>query len=303
MSVADKAAPLAALSAEALRPRRTVWQWLLYISRRDARIPSFTGLMLLLLTLSLLAPVIAPFDPAEPNTNQRLQGPSREHLLGTDQLGRDTFTRVLYGGRVTLPAGLTVVAIAAGVGVVLGVLAGFFGGILDLAIGRWVDAQIAFPSLLLLIALINAFGAKMLTVMIVVGLVNFPGYFRLTRGQVLQVREFDYVNAARALGASTPRLMFRHVLPNSLNPLIIQTSLAAGGAVLLLSNLSFLGLAPKSRYPDWGAMFLDALTNFRLQPWLVLGPGLAVFVTVLSFYMLGDALRDIIDPRMRGAKH
>lgn len=303
MSVADKASPLATLALEGIRPRRTLWQWLVHLCRRDARFPVFTGVMVVLFTLSMLAPLIAPYDPTEPHTNKRLQSPSWDHWLGTDQLGRDTFSRVLYGGRVTLPAGLTVVAIAATVGVVLGVLAGFFGGLLDLAIGRWVDAQIAFPSLLLLIALINAFGAKLLTVMIVVGLVNFPGYFRLTRGQVLQVREFDFVNAARALGASTPRLMFRHVLPNSLNPLIIQTSLAAGGAVLLLSNLSFLGLAPKSKYPDWGAMFLDALTNFRLQPWLVLGPGLAVFLTVLSFYMLGDALRDIIDPRMRGAKH
>lgn len=302
MSVVDEARPLDAVVAPVPDGGTTRWAWLGRLAQRDARIPIFTALMLAIVAVCAAAPMIGLQDPKVPNTAERLQGPSRKHLIGTDELGRDTFSRVLYGGRVTLPVGLSAVAIGATLGIFLGVLAGYYGGVIDLLMGRWVDAQIAFPSLLLLIALVNAFGNRVELVTVVIGFVSFPGYYRLTRGQVLQVREFDFVASARALGASTWRVMFRHILPNSLNPLIIQTSLAAGGSVLTLSSLSFLGLGPKAGNADWGQMFNSALTNFRLQPWLVFGPGLAVFITVLSFYMLGDALRDVLDPRLRGSK-
>jgi peptide/nickel transport system permease protein len=302
MSAVDEIHGVGGLAVWAERPRAGARERFLRACRRHPRIPFFAGLMLIIFTVCLLAPVLAPYGAKEVNTRERLQGPSGAHWFGTDQLGRDTFSRVLYGGRVSLPLPLMAVAIAAVVGTVLGVLAGYYGGALDMVCGRWVDAQLAFPGLLLLIMLVTAFGASLPTVMVVVGLLGFPGYYRLIRGQVLQVREFDFVSAARALGASTARVMFRHVLPNSLNPIIVQTSLAAGGSVLLLANLSFLGLGPSSVAADWGAMFNDALTNFRLQPWLVLGPGLAVFISVLSFYMLGDALRDALDPRLRGRR-
>jgi peptide/nickel transport system permease protein len=194
------------------------------------------------------------------------------------------------------------VTIAAVLGVSLGVTSGYYGGPLDLLAGRIVDAQLAFPELILAIAIVNAFGASLFNVMLVVGLTSYPGYYRLARGQVLQARELEYVSAARTIGASETRIMARHILPNILSPLIIAFSLAAGGAILLQSTLGFFGLGPKAGTPDWGLMFFDALANFRLQPWLIFGPGLAVSLTVLCFYLLGDAFRDALDPSTRGRK-
>jgi ABC-type dipeptide/oligopeptide/nickel transport system permease subunit len=208
----------------------------------------------------------------------------------------------MYGGRTAIPLGLMAVTLAGVVGITLGVLAGYYGGLVDQLTGRLVDAQLAFPELILAIAIVNAFGASLVNVMLVVGLTSYPGYYRLARGQVLQVREFEFVTAARALGASERRIMSRHIFPNILSPLIIAFSLAAGGAVLLQSTLGFFGLGPAAGTPDWGLMFFDALANFRLQPWLIFGPGIAVSLTVLSFYVLGDALRDALDPSLRGRR-
>jgi peptide/nickel transport system permease protein len=194
------------------------------------------------------------------------------------------------------------VAIGAISGITMGVIAGHFGGAADQITGRLVDAQLAFPELILALAIVAVFGQSIFNIMIVVGLTSYPIYYRLTRGQVLQAREFEYVKAAHSLGASDSRLMFRHMLPNILNPLIIQTSIAAGLAVLLQSSLGFFGLGPKAGTADWGSMFFDGLNNFRLQPWLIFGPGIAVFISVLSFYMIGEALRDALDPHLRGRK-
>lgn len=301
MAAADQRITLSAGFGVAL-PERSRWRSLRRFLRRHPRIPLFGGLIVAIFFICQIAPLVAPYPPKAVDTSVRLQGPSARHLLGTDQLGRDTFSRVLYGGRASLPLGLMAVAVGAAVGVTLGLLTGYTGGLPDLIVGRYVDAQLAFPPLLLLILLVNAFGASLVLVMVVVGLLAFPLYYRLIRGQVLQVREMDYVNAARALGASPGRLMFRHVLPNSLGAVIIATSFAAGGAILTLANLSFLGLQPKSGSADWGAMFNDALNNFRLQPWLVVGPGAAVFLCVLSFYVLGDDARDVLDPRFQSKK-
>jgi peptide/nickel transport system permease protein len=270
------------------------------LAARYPRISFLVLLIVLMLVASLLAPILAPYDPRAVNVDDRLAGPSRQHLMGTDQLGRDTFSRVLYGGRTAIPLGLVAVTIAGAVGIGLGVSAGYFGGAMDQVSGRIVDAQLAFPELILALAIVNAFGASLLNVMIVVGFASYPGYYRLTRGQVLQARENEYILAARALGASEKRIMLRHILPNIVGPLLIAFSLAAGGAVLLQSTLGFFGLGPEAGTPDWGTMFFDALANFRLQPWLVLGPGLAVSLTVLCFYTLGDALRDALDPASRG---
>jgi len=301
MAIVDSALSLEAAGV-ALEGRRSALAASLKFCRRNPRVPLFAALMLLLFIPCLFAPLLAPYNPREPNTRERLQSPSSKHLLGTDQLGRDTFSRLLYGGRISIPIGLMAVAVSASLGIVLGVLAGFFGGIIDTLSGRWVDAQIAFPELILAIAVANAFGASLVNIMLIIGFGRFPTYYRLVRGQVLQAREFECVNAARALGATAPRMMMRHILPNVLNPLIIQTSLAAGGAVLTLSALGFVGLGPKAGTPDWGSMFNEALNSFRLQPWLTFGPGIAVFLCVLSFYMLGDALRDALDPRLRGRR-
>jgi peptide/nickel transport system permease protein len=304
MSVVDERLSAAAAPDQlgAQRRERSRWQSALRFLRENPRIPFFSGLMIVIFAVTLAAPLIAPYGEREVNTAQRMQSPSWSHLMGTDQLGRDTFSRVLYGGRVSLPLGLMAVAIAASSGIVMGILAGHFGGVVDQITGRLVDAQLAFPELILALAIVAVFGQSILNIMIVVGLTGYPLYYRLARGQVLQAREFEYVKAGRSIGAGEARLMFRHILPNILNPLIIATSLAAGNAVLLQSTLGFVGLGPKAGTADWGSMFFDGLNNFRLQPWLIFGPGLAVFISVLSFFMLGDALRDALDPHLRGKK-
>ena len=283
-------------------PELSRFQTLGRFCRRHPRLPLFGLVLVILLGACLLAPLIAPFDPKATDTPVRLVGPGWPHIMGTDQLGRDTFSRVLYGGRIAIPLGLMAVAIAAAIGISMGVAAGYFGGLLDTLTGRLVDAQLAFPDLILALAIVNAFGTSLLNIMLVIGLTGYPGYYRLARGQVLQARNFEFVAAARTLGGSEAHVIARHVFPNILNPLIIATSLACGGAVLLQSTLGFFGLGPKAGTPDWGLMFFDALNNFRLQPWLILGPGLAVSLTVLSFYMLGDALRDALDPHLRGTR-
>lgn len=283
-------------------PERSALRSTLKFLRQNPRIPFFAGIWAVVMTLCLLAPLIAPYGEKQVNTRERMQGPSADHWMGTDQLGRDTFSRVLYGGRVSIPLGMLAVVIAATVGIAFGVISGYFGGWADQALGRFCDAQQAFPELILALAIVAALGQSLLIVIVVLSLGAWPGYFRLARGQVLQARELEYVNAARSMGASELRLMLRHILPNITNPLIIATSLAAGGAVLLQSNLGFFGLGPKAGTADWGSMFFDGLNNFRIQPWLVVGPGLAVFISVLAFYQLGDALRDALDPYLRNRR-
>jgi peptide/nickel transport system permease protein len=290
---------IGALSATAPR-ERSRWQSTKRFVQKYPRIVGFGVFVAFLITICLLAPVIAPYNPREPNTQERLQSPSRDHLMGTDQLGRDIFTRVLYGGRVSVPLPMMAVVISATIGLTLGVISAFYGGATDLAVGRLVDAQLAFPELVLLLLIANVFRPSLFGLMLILGLTGYTGTFVLTRGQVLQAREFDYVNAARALGASTPRLLIRHIIPNILNPLFVTWTLAAGGTVLLLATLTFFGLGPQAGTPDWGAMFNDGLNNIRLQPWLMFGPALAVVSTAFAFFMLGDALRDAIDPRLRG---
>jgi peptide/nickel transport system permease protein len=304
MSVVDERAalPPASVIATADRSEPSRWQSALRFMRQNPRIPFYTGLMIVIFVATLAAPLIAPYGEKEVNTAERMQSPSRKHWMGTDQLGRDTFSRLLYGGRISLPMGLMAVAIGAASGITMGVLAGHFGGATDQATGRLVDAQLAFPELILALAIVAVFGQSIFNVMVVVGLTSYPLYYRLTRGQVLQAREFEYVKAAHSVGASDGRLMFRHMLPNILNPLIIQTSIAAGTAVLLQASLGFFGLGPKAGTADWGSMFFDGLANFRLQPWLMFGPGIAVFISVLAFYEIGDALRDALDPHLRGKK-
>jgi peptide/nickel transport system permease protein len=258
--------------------------------------------MLPIFCITLAAPLIAPYGEREVNTAARMQGPSREHLMGTDQLGPDTFSRVLYGGRTSLPLGLMAVTLAGVTGISMGVLASHFGSAVDHTTGRLVDAQLAFPELILALTFVAVSGQSLLNVMLVVGLTGYPAHYRLARGQALQAREFEYVKAGKAIGALEMRIMLRHILPNILNPLIIATSLAAGNAVLRQATLGFFGLGSRAGTAGWGSMFFDGLNNVRLQAWLVSGPGIAVFLSVLSFFMLGDALRDALDPHLRGKR-
>jgi len=298
MSVASEQSIAGVLPANATK-ERSRWQSALRLGRRYPRLVIFAVFLTVLLAICLLAPVIAPYNPRETNTQERLESPSSRHWMGTDQLGRDIYSRVLYGGRVSIPLPMMAVVISASLGIVLGAVSGFYGGALDLTLGRVVDAQLAFPELVLLLLIANVFRPNLFGLMLIIGFTGYTNTYRLARGQVLQAREFDFVRAADSIGATTPRILMRHVIPNILNPLFVTWTVTAGSAVLLLATLTFLGLGPQAGTPDWGAMFNDGLNNIRLQPWLMFGPGLAVISTAFAFFMLGDALRDATDPRLR----
>lgn len=247
--------------------------------------------------IALLAPYIAPFDPAKQDFSALLQPASSAHWLGTDELGRDTLTRVMYGARISLSAGLVSVALALLVGTLLGLVSGFVGGWLDELIGRFIDALLAFPFLILAITLASVLGPSLQNTMLAIAIVTTPAFARVTRAQVLAQRELEYVQAAGALGAGSARTLLRHILPNISAALIVQTSLAIAEAVLAESTLSFLGLGVQPPTPSWGSMLNTARGYLQTAPWLALAPGVIIFATVLAFNLLGDGLRDALDPR------
>jgi peptide/nickel transport system permease protein len=259
------------------------------------------GLLLLLVFLALLAPWISPHDPIAIDADHARLPPGPGHLFGTDELGRDVLSRVLWGGRISLPVAFVAVGVGLTVGGVTGVAAGYRGGATDLFLMRLIDGILAFPALILAIALVAALGPSLRNAMIAIGLVQIPIYARLTRAQVLQIKSLDFVTAARALGASPVRIIGRHMLPNLLNPLIVQVSLSAAGAMLAEATLSFLGLSAPPPTADWGFM-ISSGQGFLINGdwWMTLGPGLAICVAVFGFNWLGDALRDALDPRVRG---
>ncbi len=250
-----------------------------------------------LTVMALLAPYIAPFDPAKQDFSALLQPASSAHWLGTDELGRDTLTRVMYGARISLSAGLVSVALALLVGTLLGLVSGFVGGWLDELIGRFIDALLAFPFLILAITLAAILGPSLQNTMLAIAIVTTPAFARVTRAQVLAQRELEYVQAAGALGAGSARTLLRHILPNISAALIVQTSLAIAEAVLAESTLSFLGLGVQPPTPSWGSMLNTARGYLQTAPWLALAPGVIIFATVLAFNLLGDGLRDALDPR------
>ena len=276
------------------RAHRYLRWWL-----RRPRLLVFGGVILAMVVVALLAPVLAPYNPTQTRPALALQSPSRAHPLGTDNLGRDTLSRVIYGARVSLAAAVIAVSIALAGGTAMGLAAGYIGGLVDNVLSRFIDALLAFPGLLLAIAITNALGPSLRNAMIAVGILGIPTYFRLTRGQVLQAREQEYVTGATVLGASRLRIIGRHILPNIANPLIVAASIASSGAILALAALSFLGIGTQPPEPDWGSMIQAATGYLNRYPWLAFGPGVAIFLTVFSFYMLGDALRDALDPRLR----
>jgi peptide/nickel transport system permease protein len=263
------------------------------------RLMIFGGLVLLMVIVGLLAPLLAPYDPIKTYPSEALQNPSLRHWLGTDNLGRDTLSRVIYGARISLAVSVIAVSIALAGGVSLGLVAGYWGGKVDDLLSRMIDAMLAFPGILLAIAITSALGPSLKNAMIAVGIIGIPTYFRLTRGQVLQTREQDFVTAATVLGASKARIITRHIFPNIVNPLIIAASIASSGAILALAGLSFIGIGTQPPQSDWGSMIFAATGYLSRTPWLAFGPGVAIFLTVFSFYMLGDSLRDAFDPRLR----
>ncbi len=259
------------------------------------------ALVLTFLFIGLFAPILWPYDArTDLDLRSRLQPPSREHPFGTDDLGRDVLTRVVHGARVSLQVGVMVVAISLSIGTMLGLVAGMLGGVLDSFIMRVMDVMLSFPYVLLAIALVAALGPGLRNAMIAIGIVYIPPYARLARSMALQIREEDFVLAARALGANQRRILFTHILPNGLSPLIVMATLSMGTAVLDAAALGFLGLGQQPPYPEWGKMLVDSM-QFILSGswWVMLFPGLAIMLTVLGFNLLGDGLRDALDPRLR----
>lgn len=257
------------------------------------------ALILLLLLVALLAPVIAPYAPLKIDIPHRLNGPSRLHFFGTDDIGRDVLSRVLYGSRISLRVGVISVAIGLLLGVTLGMLSGFYGGVVDMLIMRLIDILLAFPGFLLALAIIAMLGPSLTNAMIAVGLGETPGFARLVRGSVLAVKGQDYIMAERVLGASNWRVMWQGVLPNVLSPIVVLATLEFPVAILAAASLSFLGLGAQPPSPEWGAMLVSGRTYITTAPWLINFPGLAIFLTVLGFNLFGNAVRDALDPRLR----
>lgn len=254
----------------------------------------------LLVLLALLAPVLKPYDPTtDRDFINRLKPPSAERLFGTDNLGRDVFTRVIHGSRISLQVGLIAVALSLVVGTLLGLLAGYFRGYLEMLIGWITDILLAFPSTLLAIAIVAVVGPSLTNAMIAISITQIPVYIRLARSVVLSARELDYVQAANALGAPNRRILLHHLLPNALPPIIVQATLSIGTATLETAALGFLGLGAQPPAPEWGAMLSDAFRGgYALNaPWTMVFPGLFIMLTVLAFNLLGDGLRDALDPR------
>jgi peptide/nickel transport system permease protein len=255
---------------------------------------------LLIVLVALLAPLLAPFPGdagSATNPVAALQAPSLHHLFGTDQVGRDVFSRVLYGARVSPLVAVLVLVIASLVGIPLGIVAGYFGGVADEIIMRITDIFLAFPSLLLSLAFAAVLPPSLTSLTIAIAITWWPWYTRLIRGQAASVAGRPYVESCRALGIPTWRILLRHVLPNSVTPLIVQVSLDFGGVILTASALSFLGLGAQDPTPDWGLMVAEGENYFTTQWWLVTYPGLAIMLTALAFNLLGDGLRDVLDPR------
>jgi peptide/nickel transport system permease protein/oligopeptide transport system permease protein len=258
------------------------------------------AIMLILVVVGLFGPWLAPYDPLAQNLARGLEGPSRDHWFGTDSFGRDILSRVLYGARISLLVGVASQTIAFTLGVFLGVISGYYGGRIEGLIMRLADVTLAFPTLLLLIAITAAFQPGLGVVFVAIGIVGWAGLARLVRSQALVVRELDFVQAARALGMSDARVIARHVLPNCIAPAIIAVTLGMASAIMLEAALSFIGLGAQPPTPSWGSMIADGRDFLRTAPWISIFPGLAIGAVVLGFNLFGDGLRDAMDPRLQG---
>jgi len=259
------------------------------------------GLVLIgiLILVAVFAPYLAPYDPVKQNILFRYQAPSQKHLLGTDEMGRDILSRIIYGARISLLVGLLSIGLALVIGVILGLLAGFYGGVIDMIIMRIMDIMLAFPSILLAIAIVAILGPQLKNSMLAIGIINIPRFARIIRSSALSLKESEFINAARVLGAGDVRIIFHHLLPNAMAPLIVQTTLGIATAILEAAALSFLGLGAQPPTPEWGAMLSDARSSLQKAPWVATFPGLAIIFGVLGFNLLGDGLRDALDPKMK----
>lgn len=248
---------------------------------------------------AVFAPLIAPFDPNELHLDAILKAPCAEFPLGTDRLGRDVLSRLLYGGRVSLWVGFVAVGISISIGALLGLVSGYFGGLVDEIVMRFVDIMLCFPSFFLILAVVAFLEPSLFNIMVVIGLTSWMGVARLVRAETLTLREREFVSAARLAGTSTWRIMTRHILPNAMAPVTISAILGIGGAILIESGLSFLGLGVQPPQASWGNMLMDGKSVIEEASWLSLFPGLAILITVLGYNLLGESLRDFLDPRLK----
>jgi peptide/nickel transport system permease protein len=279
------------------------WRWFIKRVLRVRLAAVSLAIIVLAVGTALFAGALAPENPTKAQLTQTLQAPSLAHPMGTDDLGRDVLSRIIYGARASLIAGVVATGIALVIGTGLGIISGYALGMVDTVVSRVMDALLAFPGLILALAITAALGPSLVNAMIAIGIVGVPRFARLARAQVLAVREREYVEAVRALGASNPRILLRHIVPNILTPVIIQTSLSVAFAILTEASLSFLGLGVQPPTPSWGFMLNQGRDYIAQAPWLAIFPGLAIFLVVMAFNLLGDAIRDALDPRLRLARN
>jgi len=256
-------------------------------------------LVLTVFMIAILAPWIAPYDPSKIDIKNILVGPTSQHLFGTDELGRDVLSRMIWGSRVSLEVGFVAIGIATIIGILLGAISGFYGGYIDSAIMRAVDIMLSIPTIFLVLAVIAILEPSIFNIMVVIGLTSWMEPARLVRAEFISIKEREYVTAARALGASDNRIIFKHILPNGLSPILVSATMGIGGAVLVESALSFLGLGVQPPTPSWGSLLSSGKDNIEIAWWLSAFPGLAILITVLGYNLLGEGIRDALDPRQR----
>ncbi len=276
-------------------PRRdALWRRVLYIVRRSPLAIVGIALILMIAVMAVFAPWIAPYDPVRVNLSQSFQPPSATHLCGTDDMGQDIFSRIVYGSRVSLMVAFVVVGIAATVGTLIGLISGFFGGLIDMVIMRIVDAFLAVPSFVLAMVSAAALGPSIINVMLALSIVWWTWHARIVRGEVLKLRGTEFMLSLRSMGARTPRILFRHLLPNCVGPIAVQTTLQLGLAVLTAAGLSFLGLGAQPPTPEWGLMVSVGRQYLPASWWMITFPGLMIFLLVMGFILLGDTIRDVV---------
>jgi peptide/nickel transport system permease protein len=296
--MADLMAPSVAVPAPARQ--RAEWRRATRTMTRNRLVLAGLIMVVGLILIAVLAGPIAPYDPIANNVRAALQPPSAYYYFGTDRFGRDVFSRVIYGSRLSLFVALVSVAISAVVGVALGLVSGYYRGWIDNLIGRVMDVFFSFPALLLAIGVAAMLGPGLNNAIIAIAVVYAPVFGRVVRGPVLVERGKEYVEAARVIGASSPRVVLRHVFPNVLSPLIVQATITLSQAILVEAYLSYLGLGTQPPFPSWGTMLQEGRTFLETAPWMSIFPGLAIMLTVLAFNLLGDGVRDVLDPRSRG---
>jgi len=256
-------------------------------------------LLIVLYLIAALAPYIATHDFAAVDPANRFQPPSGEHFFGTDRLGRDVFTRVVWGARISLSVGFVAAAVAVTLGTIIGAVSGYFGGTVDHVLQRLTELVMSFPTMFLLLTIIAVMDRSIFNIMLVVGVTSWPGLARLVRSEVLALKEQDFIEAARAAGATDVRILARHILPNIMAPVIVNVTLRIAAAILAESSLSFLGIGIQEPFPSWGSILNAGRNHLRNAPWITMFPGLCIFVTVLAFNYIGDGLRDALDPKLK----